>query len=151
RARIERGRAARAPAGRQRIRCRGAGGAAGAGRRAAAVARAVARAAARGRRGGEREAGEIGSERRRGAAAVMASSGPGDTHAREIAIGLAAAVNAAIASGYPARMSEVGQDVPPLAWTAAADVAELLDLPGLVSLLMACAAGAVAAPTAISN
>jgi hypothetical protein len=66
----------------------------------------------------------------------MASSGPGGgtpqsgVHAREIAIGLAAAVNAAIASGYPARMGEAAQDAGPLAWTAAADVAELLDLPG---------------------
>jgi CheY-like chemotaxis protein len=82
---------------------------------------------------------------------MMASSGRGDSHVREIATGLASAVNAAIASGYPGRGGEAPGDEPPIAWTAAADVAELLELPGLVSLLMVCAAGAVAAPTAISN
>ena len=62
---------------------------------------------------------------------MMAASGHGDPHAREIAAGLVAAVRAAIAAGR--------HDAPQLAWAAAADVAELLDLPGLHALLGACA------------
>jgi len=62
---------------------------------------------------------------------MMAASGHGDPHAREIAAGLVAAVRAAIAAGH--------HDAPKHAWAAAADVAELLDLPGLHALLGACA------------
>jgi CheY-like chemotaxis protein len=62
---------------------------------------------------------------------MMASGGPGDSHAREIAAGLVAAVRGAIAS---ARQPEAPA-APSLAWAAAADIAELLELPGLASLL----------------
>ena len=65
---------------------------------------------------------------------MMASSGSGDVHAREIAAGLVAAVRSAIAS---ARQPEAPA-TPSLAWAAAADIAELLELPGLASLLTAC-------------
>jgi CheY-like chemotaxis protein len=69
---------------------------------------------------------------------MMASSGSGDVHARQIAAGLVAAVRGAIAAARrppePARPEAAS-----LAWAAAADIAELLELPGLASLLGACA------------
>jgi CheY-like chemotaxis protein len=65
---------------------------------------------------------------------MMASSGSGDVHARAIAAGLVAAVRSSIAS---ARQPEVPAAAP-LAWSAAADIAELLELPGLAALLVAC-------------
>jgi CheY-like chemotaxis protein len=74
---------------------------------------------------------------------MMASSGTGDMHAREIATGLAAAVRSAIAT---MRQPEA-PTAPSLAWAAAADIAELLDLPGLAALLTACT-GAPATATA---
>jgi len=74
---------------------------------------------------------------------MMASSGTGDAHAREIATGLAAAVRSAIAT---TRRPEA-PTAPSLAWAAAADIAELLDLPGLAALLTACT-GAPATATA---
>jgi len=64
----------------------------------------------------------------------MAASGHGDPHAREIAAGLVASVRAAIAAGRRA-----DKDLP-LAWAAAADVADLLEMPGLRALIGACAA-----------
>jgi len=65
---------------------------------------------------------------------MMASSESGDVHARAIAAGLVAAVRSSIAS---ARQPEVPAAAP-LAWSAAADIAELLELPGLAALLVAC-------------
>ena len=65
---------------------------------------------------------------------MMASSGSGDAHAREIATGLAAAVRSAIATS---RRPDAPA-APSLAWAAAADIAELLELPGLAALLTAC-------------
>src|SRR6185503_16919528 len=65
---------------------------------------------------------------------MMAASGHGDPHAREIAAGLVASVRAAIAAGRRA-----DKDLP-LAWAAAADVADLLEMPGLRALIGACAA-----------
>ena len=80
---------------------------------------------------------------------MMAPSGPGDAHAREIAAGLVAAVRAAIAAARRPAGSGAGGPVAPatpaLAWTAAADVAELLELPGLAVLLHACAGAPAAA------
>ena len=80
----------------------------------------------------------------------MASSEHGDAHAREIAAGLVAAVRTAIGAargpGAPGRAASVpaggvlpGTRAADLAWAAAADVAELLELPGLAALLNACA------------
>src|SRR6185503_10268697 len=79
---------------------------------------------------------------------MMAASGHGDPHAREIAAGLVAAVRAAIAAGRRPTMAGAAANVAPLAWAAAADVAELLELPGLHALLGACAgaSGSRAAP-----
>src|SRR5689334_2219860 len=73
---------------------------------------------------------------------MMASSGTGDAHAREIATGLAAAVRSAIAT---TRQPEA-PTAPSLAWAAAADIAELLDLPGLAALLTACTGAPATAP-----
>ena len=67
---------------------------------------------------------------------MMVPGGPGDAHAREIAAGLVAAVRAALAT----RAGDVSSLASPLAWSAAADVADLLEFPGLASLLAACAA-----------
>jgi CheY-like chemotaxis protein len=74
---------------------------------------------------------------------MMASSGTGDAHAREIATGLAAAVRSAIATTRQPEAPTAAS----LAWAAAADIAELLDLPGLAALLTACT-GAPATATA---
>ena len=65
---------------------------------------------------------------------MMASSGSGDSHAREIAAGLVAAVRGAIASKRRPDAAQVSS----LAWVAAEDIADLLELPGLASLLAAC-------------
>src|SRR5262245_9072688 len=79
---------------------------------------------------------------------MMAASGHGDAHAREIAAGLVAAVRAAIAAGRRPTVAGATANAPSLAWAAAADVADLLDLPGLNALLGACvgASGTRAAP-----
>jgi len=78
---------------------------------------------------------------------MMASSGTGDAHAREIATGLAAAVRSAIAT---TRQPEA-PTAPSLAWAAAADIAELLDLPGLAALLTACTGAPATAPAPLDR
>jgi len=78
---------------------------------------------------------------------MMASSGTGDAHAREIATGLAAAVRSAIAT---TRQPEAPA-APSLAWAAAADIAELLDLPGLAALLAACTGAPATAPAPLDR
>ena len=78
---------------------------------------------------------------------MMASSGTGDAHAREIATGLAAAVRSAIAT---ARHPEA-PTAASLAWAAAADIAELLDLPGLAALLTACTGAPATAPASLER
>ena len=76
---------------------------------------------------------------------MIAPHGHDDGHAREIARGLATAVRAAAgaARATPADSS--------LAWAAAADVAELLQLEGLAALLGACRAHAGAPPLQVAN
>ena len=75
----------------------------------------------------------------------MAASGSGDP-AREIALGLAAAVQAAIAAlGQPEGARSA------IALDAASDVAELLELPGLSALLAACRPHAGSTPRAVAN
>jgi len=77
---------------------------------------------------------------------VIARDGRADGGAREIAGGLAGAVRAALAArgATPAEAREV-------AWHAAQDIAELLELPGLAALLAACAAHAGDPPLAVAN
>src|SRR5262245_26314867 len=76
----------------------------------------------------------------------MAASGAGRDPAREIALGLAAAVQAAItALGQPEGARTA------MALDAATDVAELLELPGLSALLAACRPHAGSAPLAVAN
>ena len=77
---------------------------------------------------------------------MIAPSAHDDFHAHEIARGLATAVHAAVAA---ARSS--GGGARKLAWDAAADVAELLQLQGLAALLAACEAHAGAPPLAVTN
>jgi CheY-like chemotaxis protein len=76
---------------------------------------------------------------------MMAASGAGDAHAREIAAGLVAAVRAAIAAAA-VHDGKSGQGVAAtaraLAWSAAVNVADLLELPGLAALLGACSQAA---------
>ncbi len=76
---------------------------------------------------------------------MIAPHGHDDGHAREIARGLATTVRAAAgaARATPADSS--------LAWAAAADVAELLQLEGLAALLGACRAHAGAPPLQVAN
>ena len=69
----------------------------------------------------------------------MSSPRPGQDEAREIARGLALAVQAALEQGpAPADAATAERSARPLVWTAAVNVAELLDLPGLGALLVAC-------------
>ncbi len=77
---------------------------------------------------------------------MIAANGHEHTHAREIARGLAAAVNAAVESARAP-----GGAPRALSWGAAAGVAELLDLTGLAALLSACEAHAEAPPLAVAN
>jgi CheY-like chemotaxis protein len=77
---------------------------------------------------------------------VIASNGHEHAHGREIARGLAAAVNAALESSRAPRGGSPG-----LSWGAAAGVAELLDLHGLTALLGACEEHAEAPPLAVAN
>lgn len=64
---------------------------------------------------------------------MIAPSRPGHDDAREIARGLATAIRSAVKR---ARAGDA--DTRAIAWSAASDVAELLDLPGLGALLSAC-------------
>lgn len=76
---------------------------------------------------------------------MIATHGHDDAHAREIARGLAAAIRTA------AQAAERSTDESALAWGAAADVAELLQLEGLAALLTACRAHAGAPPLEVVN
>ncbi len=76
---------------------------------------------------------------------MIAPHGHDDGHAREIARGLASAVRAAAGA---ARATPVDSS---LAWAAAADVAELLQLEGLAALLSACRAHAGAPPLQVAH
>lgn len=64
---------------------------------------------------------------------MIASLRPGSDDAREIARGLGLAIRSAVKCAQ-----EADTQARELTWTAAADVAELLDLPGLGALLAAC-------------
>jgi len=77
---------------------------------------------------------------------VIGSRGPGGDDAREIAVGLVAAVRAALGTV----MKPHGADVS-AAWDAACDVADLIELPGLSALLSTCRAHAAAPPRAVTN
>ncbi len=77
---------------------------------------------------------------------MIAPHGHPDDESREIARGLATAVQAAVDS-----MREPPSDARTLAWNAAVDVAELLDLEGLVVLLAACESHQGAPPLAVAH
>ncbi len=77
---------------------------------------------------------------------MIAAHGHSDDGSREIARGLATAVQAAVDS-----MREPPSDARTLSWNAAVDVAELLDLEGLVLLLAACESHQGAPPLAVAH
>lgn len=77
---------------------------------------------------------------------MIAPQGHPDDGSREIARGLATAVQAAVDS-----MREPPSDARTLSWNAAVDVAELLDLEGLVLLLAACESHQGAPPLAVAH
>ncbi|MEQ1833435.1 MAG: response regulator [Candidatus Eisenbacteria bacterium] len=76
---------------------------------------------------------------------MIAPHGHDDGHAREIAHGLATALRAATAAARRTPTESA------LAWSAAADVAELLQLEGLSALLTACRTHAGAPPRDVTN
>ena len=76
---------------------------------------------------------------------MIAPHGHDDGHAREIAHGLATALRAAIHAAHATPTESA------LAWSAAADVAELLQLTGLAAVLAACRAHAGAPPRDVAN
>ena len=88
---------------------------------------------------------------------MIFAQGGSDAHSREIAMGLATAVNAALETvSRKSAAAGAGGSAPAAAgsspsWDAAVGVAELLDLPGLSALLAACRAHADSPPLAVAN